>query len=346
MGKLTAVCIVVLLGSVISDGDLDLWDAAKNGNLSDVYQALAAEANPNWRNLDYYEDEEKKWVKRKWTSLHVASRYNHPSVVSALIDAGANTELEDRSDFTPIFVASEYGSKDAVTKLIECGVDPNVKVPATGRTPLHIAASYNQPLSISALLDEGADINIQDDWLYTPINLASESGSTEAVNILLRRGADIHIVRDLANYSIISGASPLMSAAYQGHVSTVEALVDAHANVNQVSGNGMTALHYAAGKNQDTKNRTDIALLLLQKGAYPRQQDNEGMTPADVARYMGNKDLANIIDNFTGATAPLTPPNTGLTVQLTKFTTTNYDFYLLGFGVLVLITETLFSVLF
>ncbi|CCW63997.1 unnamed protein product [Phytomonas sp. EM1] len=73
-------------------------------------------------------------------------------------------------------------------------------------------------------------------------------------------------------------ATPLMWAAFRGHLSIVRFLVDQEAAVNACNSLGHTALHWAiiAGK-------FDVVRFLLDHGADPWQRDNQGFDAAFVA---------------------------------------------------------------
>ena len=69
--------------------------------------------------------------------------------------------------------------------------------------------------------------------------------------------------------------SPLMFAAFNGHVAVAEFLLDAGAEIDHRDGNGRTALMYAA-----SGDFPDTVELLLQRGADANVQGTlEGLTP-------------------------------------------------------------------
>lgn len=67
-----------------------------------------------------------------------------------------------------------------------------------------------------------------------------------------------------------------MLAALRGHVSTVEALLDAGAMMDYQNGNGWDALWVAANDGRDM-----VVEVLLRRGAGPlvRRRDAQGVTP-------------------------------------------------------------------
>ena len=79
---LSIVILVVSLCS-ISIYSMDIFQAAKTGNIDRVRELIAAGADVNQQNND------------GWTPLHWAAYNGHQEVVQALIAAGANVNQQD-----------------------------------------------------------------------------------------------------------------------------------------------------------------------------------------------------------------------------------------------------------
>ena len=69
---------------------------------------------------------------------------------------------------------------------------------------------------------------------------------------------------------------PLHIAAQNGYLEIVELLLEHGANPNVQDNDGRTPLHYAV-----ENCHVDVARVLLDHGADPTIRDNEGMTPLD-----------------------------------------------------------------
>src|SRR6185369_8781398 len=92
---------------------------------------------------------------------------------------------------TPLWLASIAGDASILSALIEGGADANETLPL-GRTPLMIAARTGKVDAMKVLLDHGADPNAKDTLRgTTPIMWAADEGHADAVKLLIDRGADI-----------------------------------------------------------------------------------------------------------------------------------------------------------
>ena len=119
------------------------------------------------------------------------------------------------------------------------------------------------------LILEENDVNMQTSGGYTPLMIASLKAHEDIVRLLLQHGADPNINN---NYE----ESPLMFAARAESLACVCMLLDAGANIDQKSYDGMTALHYAVFKNCNT---APIITCLIDKGARIDAEDEFEITP-------------------------------------------------------------------
>jgi cytohesin len=62
------------------------------------------------------------------TPLHLAAIRGHTNIIRSLVDAGADPNIKDFDDNTPLHYSSEYGSFDSIIFLVkEADADPFVK---------------------------------------------------------------------------------------------------------------------------------------------------------------------------------------------------------------------------
>ena len=157
-------CVLALLAlPVHADATGDLFEAAESGTASEVKATLAAGA----RTEDSLDE----------TPLHRAAEWNsNPSVITVLIEAGADPGARNYAGFTPLHQATCCNDNPSViTALIEGGADPGARN-GDGATPLHLTARFDSnPSVIEALLKAGADPGARDDAGKTPFNYAKDN---------------------------------------------------------------------------------------------------------------------------------------------------------------------------
>lgn len=126
-----------------------LWMARHCGTDS-LNWLLARGADPNQRG-----------GKENITALHMAAMSKHVPSVKALLDAGANTELQDDRGRTPLSFAAMYRAADVIKALADAGANLNA-ADAKKDTPLHYAVIFANAAEAKALLSCGADMYVRD----------------------------------------------------------------------------------------------------------------------------------------------------------------------------------------
>jgi uncharacterized protein len=134
--------------------------------------------------------------------------------------------------------------------------------------------------------DDGAHVDRRSDDGFTALHFAAFFGSSEAAAVLIDAGADVSCVA--ANDMRVQ---PLHSAAASRSTSTSRLLLDAGAPPDARQAGGYTALHEAA-----LHADAELIGLLLQHGANVDIRNDEGRTPADLARSEGHDDTAKRLE--------------------------------------------------
>ena len=172
----------------------------------------------------------------------------------------------------PLFAASMKGATDVLQLLIDNGVKPDQRNGAHGITALGAAGIANQPESAKILLDAGADPNKGNGSGYSTVHEAAKWGGTDVLEIILSNGGD----------------------------------------VTQVVGNGQSALQLVAsiynsslqfGKSEYAKyavtdRRLDMARYLVEKGLDPNSPYNSNRTAIQIARNVGDTELADLLESL------------------------------------------------
>ncbi|MDD2599329.1 MAG: ankyrin repeat domain-containing protein [Kiritimatiellae bacterium] len=77
-------------------------------------------------------------AKNKRTALTMAARYNHPELISLLLECGANVDIPDQYDQTALYMAAAGDFVETARILLEHGASPDV-IAANGLTPRSVA---------------------------------------------------------------------------------------------------------------------------------------------------------------------------------------------------------------
>ena len=274
-----------------------------------------------WERMVTAEPRQKNLMPGGFTPLLYAARQGCLECAKQLVAAGAEIDLPDPDGVTPLLSALLNAHFDTAKYLLEAGAKVN-KWDFWGRTPLYAAVDFNtlphggrpDRLSlddttnldmIDILLAAGANPNAQLKLFPPYRSLRMDRGADALLDIgttpILRaaRGADIAAIQKLAAAGALvdlpqrDGLTPLMAAVGAGASSidtrgkfrtavealeTADALLEAGAAIDQTDARGRTALHYAAAAGY-----TDVAVLLVNRGANLAVADADGVTPIDAA---------------------------------------------------------------
>ena len=249
-------------------------------------------------------------------ALHEAIAQYDPSAAEALIEAGADPNLRDSHDRTPLHVAVTsfgLGKLEVMRLLLMKGADPNLRDDA-GASPLDEAAWGGWAAKVALLLDGGAKIDAPDTKTgATPLNEAAFKGRVGVVALLLARGANANIT-DRAGFLPVENAVRqhhpevarillthdkdreltnrlLEEAVRRGHADTVEMLLDSGADIDARSASGSTALYEAALKGDGP-----IVSLLVNRGAdVNAAETTSGTTPLYAAAAFGRQEAVVVL---------------------------------------------------
>ena len=251
-------------------------------------------------------------------ALHFAAGEGHHGIVKALVDRGADADVQDDRGYTPMMWAILGGFLPTVNTLLVAGADPTIRNNA-GVTALHGAANTGHSDIVATLLQAGVGKDILDDDGDTPLMWASRAGHLPVVRTLVNAGANqdvcsmddegltaLHaaagegynsVVKTLlksgANKDTLNklGETPLIVAVSRGQLRVVKTLLDFGANFTiATTPQRHTALHYAAHVG-----REDIVSVLLASGAETLVTDSANRTPLVWAARDGNTRVVEVI---------------------------------------------------
>jgi len=160
----------------------------------------------------------------------------------------------------------------------------------TGQTALHYAVDRGNVKCVEFLLQNGADPNAVNYLDGTPMVRVICFGPPEnrlaIAELLVKYGADVNRV---SHYH-----PPLNWAAMKNNFGIVKLLVKSGAKVNaQDEYMKLTALHFSA-----FWGNVEMAKFLLESGADPSIENDDGLTAADLAWQFEHKDLVRFFESY------------------------------------------------
>ncbi|WP_135229725.1 ankyrin repeat domain-containing protein [Deinococcus fonticola] len=211
---------------------------------------------------------------------------------------------------TDLFAAIHAHNIEGVRLLIEAEPELLTASSPSGLSPVLFAAYYRRPAIVQLLIDAGAPLTLfeaaaagqtaqvmeeleADPQLlqafspdgFTALGLAAFFGHQELTTELLRRGADVHAASRNAMQ-----VQPLHSAVAGNHLGTVQALLQAGADVNAVQQDGFTPLMGAA-----QNGNTDLVALLLAHGAAPDRRTADDRSAWMLAAQENHEGVLNLL---------------------------------------------------
>ncbi|CAM9828903.1 unnamed protein product, partial [Choristocarpus tenellus] len=174
--------------------------------------------------------------------LHFAAQGNHADVVGELLEAGAGPDQQHKlgsTHTTALHVSAGLGRMGVVPELLNAGADVQVSA-EDGRTPLFFSFQQGCADAVRLLAKAGADLGHLTNSGSTALNEAAKYGHDHVVRVLVEAGVypDQRIfwgagTKDLDDCLSVT-ATPLLTAAFKGHVLAVRELLMAGSTWDQV----------------------------------------------------------------------------------------------------------------
>lgn len=224
-----------------------------------------------------------------WAPMLYAARENRPNAALALIESGADPNIQDPDGLTALHIAIMNEHYDLAVLLLESGADPNVS-DRTGMSPLYGVADMSTLGSVIG---------------RPPVPRLDEHGPIDAARALLRHGADPDAAlagpilarhHGFPDRALSAGATPLMRAVKGHDIELIRLLIDSGASPEARQNSGATVLHMmaaarAANSDEAAERERSILDLLLAAGADIDAPNNDGQTPLHSAAQSGNAKL-------------------------------------------------------
>ncbi|CAM9326376.1 unnamed protein product, partial [Pylaiella littoralis] len=185
----------------------------------------------------------KEWLRAPLE--HAAARGN-TDLFTRLMDAGADGSAgwQGCSGRTLLGAAAHSGSEQMVLALLKARAKPdlNIRFGAEEQSALHVAAAQGAGVVSTALMLAGAHANSRDGKKRIPLHVAAEAAEgthLSAVEELLAAGANVDIR--------CSGGRPVLDvAAHKAYEGVLRALLRHGCDIKACDVYGSTVLHYIA----------------------------------------------------------------------------------------------------
>lgn len=238
-----------------------LHDACKSGDIQTVLSLLSE--SPDLLNKSNTDGR---------TPLFLAVQSGNKEVIRALLSAGADPNIADTQNFTPLFEAGK--DIELIQLLLDAGAKTTDFPP--GRSPIINAINSKNEQAVSLLLDKGVSAP------PTLLHRAVEGDSPNIVCLLLARGFDVNAEDSRGNTALFFARSPEI----------FQALCKNGANTAHVNQDGETVLHRFS-KNDSYK--AIVKTLLTDPKLDINKPDKKGNTPLHNACKGSNIEVVTLL---------------------------------------------------
>ncbi len=210
--------------------------------------------------------------------VHYAVELNYRALLSALVKAGADLEVEDPYGRTALLLAADRGEAEVTGFLLRNGAEIDAADDA-GYTALHYTAMSTSVATMDTLLSWSTNVDATDDLDRGPLTSAVLARQPEMIYKLLLAGANPNL-RDK------NGMGPLHHAVMIGAGDVVAELVKQFSDIDMLTGTGLadkawegaTALHLAIAFDNN-----ELMEQLIAAGASTSIANRKGDTPLMLA---------------------------------------------------------------
>ncbi|MDB5347068.1 MAG: ankyrin repeat protein [Schlesneria sp.] len=156
---------------------------------------------------------------------------------------------------------------------------------------IHDYAAQGDLTGVRRELQSGIHVDARDEQDYTPLACAATSpqAGVEMLQLLITSGAEVNLAVNEQRHF------PLELVACSGDVTKVQFLLDAGADINNVSRKGHTVLFKIMYALEDDENLLSVADLLVKNGAQIDSETEYGESPLSMASIQGRFDAVRYL---------------------------------------------------
>ena len=209
---------------------------------------------------------------------NIAFKVKDLEIFNYFIQNGASVDQTNSDGNNALINACYYNESSVISLLLKHTNNINQQN-LEGKSALTNAVSRNTIENIKLLIDKGCDIDVKDNngngLLYYAIKYSQKSKMNvfnEKFDYLINKGLNPKTHNN-------KGENLYHVAIEKNNMEIIKKIGDYNININTVNKDGMTALHIAAMK----ANNSDIMRLLSEKGADITSKTNFGETAFDLA---------------------------------------------------------------
>lgn len=182
----------------------------------------------------------------RYDGLFAASARNDAATIARLAASGTTVDARDGHERTPLHVAAYAKAHDAMRALVAARANPNA-LERDRYDIVTIAAVADDVPTLSTALEIGCGAaNVTSPYDGTALIAAAHLGHDGVVRMLIRSKAPLDHVNNLGWTAVIE--SIVLGDGGPRHRATLQALVDAGANLNIADRSGATPLALARAR--------------------------------------------------------------------------------------------------
>lgn len=191
--------------------------------------------------------------------------------------------------YSGLHLAAYRGDPDGLKAVLRSKPDLEER-DSRGRTALHIAAFASDEDAVRLLAAAGADVNALEHQAYDIVTIAAVANDLDMLDAALKVGTNP------GNITSPYIGTALIAAAHLGHYAVVERLTAAGAPLDHVNNLGWTAMIEVVVLGDGGENHVRSLQALLDAGADISISDNQGVTPLEHARSRGFSDMVALLE--------------------------------------------------